>query len=683
MPMSRRSRLVITCAVLPWIFAHVSARAADDDKPSTAPPVKLGLSINDLKAFRGYTLFAPMTSTKTYLIDMEGKVIRTWESDCSPALSAYLLENGHLLRTGTLDQQSFGGGPGAGGRVQEFTWDGRLVWDFKFSSDKQLPHHDITRLPNGNVLMIVWDKKTAQEAIAAGRRTDLVGDGHWLPDCLIEVKPTGNTSGEVVWEWHVWDHLVQDHDKSRANYGKVADHPELVNINYGEDVLGPIAATKDGADKLKSIGYVGTTNSRRPPRLNPDWTHFNSVAYNPELDQVAVCVHAFSESWIIDHSTTTAEAASHRGGKGGKGGDILYRWGNPRAYGAGTKADQRLFAPHSAHGIPRGLPGEGHLLVFNNGGGRPDGSYSSVDELVLPVDAQGRYTRESGTAFGPDKPIWSYTAPKKSDLFSMLISGAQRLANGNTLICSGVNGTLLEVTPQKEVVWKYVNPTKPGPGLRGPGFGPPGAPGGSGGPGRFGGPPQPGQILPSFLQDMLNLTAEQKTQLDAFQKEVSGKLDQLLTDEQKRQLREPQRFGPGTFGGLPQPGQIMSPTLQARLKLTTEQKKQVEELQKETDGTLEKLLVDNQKKQLKEMRQGFGRGGPGGFGPPGGPGGFGPAGPGGPGGPGGFGPPGGSSLFRAYRYGTDYPGLVGKDLTPGKTVEELETKEPKPASGGR
>ena len=95
--------------------------------------------------------------------------------------------------------------------------------------------------------------------------------------------------------------------------------------------------------------------------------HTNSVAYNPELDQIMLSIHEFSEVWIIDHGTTTAEAASHSGGRRGKGGDLLYRWGNPRAYRTGSNVDQRLFAQHCAHWIPAGLPGAGHMLVFNNG----------------------------------------------------------------------------------------------------------------------------------------------------------------------------------------------------------------------------------------------------------------------------------------------------------------------------
>ena len=221
---------------------------------------------------------------------------------------------------------------------------------------------------------------------------------------LIEIHPTGKTTGEVVWEWHVWDHLIQDWDPARANYGEVAAHPELVDINFGESygselsrtVLSPAseARRKNDLNTLRSIGYVGSPAPKAGPRVTPDWTHVNAVAYHAELDQIMLTVRAFSELWIIDHGTTSAEAAGHTGGKSGKGGDLLYRWGNPQAYRAGTRADQRLFAPHGAHWIPPGRPGTGHVLVFNNGLRRPGGDYSSVDEIVLPLDLSNRYASE-------------------------------------------------------------------------------------------------------------------------------------------------------------------------------------------------------------------------------------------------------------------------------------------------
>ena len=187
-----------------------------------------------------------------------------------------------------------------------------------------------------------------------------------------------------------------------------------------------------------------------------------------------VSVLAFNEIWIIDHGTTTEQAAGHTGGRYGKGGDLLYRWGNPAAYGAGTAADQRLFAQHDATWIPANCPGAGHILVFNNGRGRPDGEYTSVDEIVPPIDDQGGYTRKAGKPFGPDAATWTYTAEPKSSFFAGHISGAQRLPNGNTLIASGEQGRIFEVTAEGKTVWDYLNPHAGdlGPEMRPPGRGP-------------------------------------------------------------------------------------------------------------------------------------------------------------------------------------------------------------------
>ncbi len=172
---------------------------------------------------------------------------------------------------------------------------------------------------------------------------------------------------------------------------------------------------------------------------------------------------------------------------------------------------------------------------------------------------------------------------------------------------------------------------KPGGGGGGRGgFGGPGGGGpGGGGPSGFR-PPQPGQILPAPVQERLNLTADQKKQLEELQKETDGKLAKVLTDEQQKQLKDTAggpgrggrggfgRRGPGGSGGPPQPGQLLPPALQENLKLTDEQKKQLETLQKDVDGRLAKLLTDEQQKQLKEPAGGPGRGGRGGFGGPGG-----------------------------------------------------------------
>lgn len=363
----------------------------------------------------------------------------------------------------------------------EIDWDGTVLWDYPFSTATQLQHHDITRLPNGNILMLSWDAKTAEESIAAGRKPEYQASGGELPpDAIIEVKPTGKTTGEIVWEWHIWDHLVQDADKAKPNYGDVATHPELIDINYSESWMDPPAAAPGGTAR-----GAGGPGGRGGGRLaTTDWTHVNAIAYNAALDQIIVSSYTFSEFWIIDHSTTTAQAAGHTGGKGGHGGDLLYRWGNPEAYRAGTGADQTLFCPHNAQWIASGLNGQGHVLIFNNGPNRPGGErFSSVDEFELPVDKDGRYARAANGAFAPPKLAWSYTAPNKTDFYSVNIGGAQRLPNGNTLINSGATGRLFEVTAAKEIVWEY----------RVPAGGPAGA-GGAGGAGRLGGPGAPGAL---------------------------------------------------------------------------------------------------------------------------------------------------------------------------------------------
>lgn len=478
-----------------------------------------GVLLSEPGVFAGYTLLSPLQSTKTFLIDAEGRVVHTWTGAGNPASVGYLLDNGHLLRPCVIPQSEQPmSGAAAGGRIQEFDWDGNIVWDFKFANDKFMQHHDITRMPNGNILMIVWDRKSKADAVAMGRRAEGVGN-FLMSDSIVEIKPTGPTTGEIVWQWNLWDHLIQDFDRTKPGFGRVAAKPELVDLNFGDREFQRMLNDPAEVERLRSLGYLGAgapqggerdgnnppaapaaggdgRGGARGPGGDTDWTHTNAVAYNAELDQIMLCIHNFHEIWIIDHSTTTAQAASHAGGKSGKGGDLLYRWGNPRAYRSGTNVDQKLFAQHNAHWIPKGLPGENHVIIFNNGQGRPDGTYSTIEEIVLPVDKNGAYALEPGLAWGPEETHWTYSAPVKTDLYSSFISGAHRLPNGNTLICAGASGTLFEVTADKKLVWKFQNSffadgQNRGGGNRrgGPPPGPPGAdappgpPPGAGGPG--------------------------------------------------------------------------------------------------------------------------------------------------------------------------------------------------------
>jgi len=370
------------------------------------------------------TFFTPLGNKTTYLIDEEGSVVKTWESNYPPALSAYLLEDKSLLRTasfGAEGNSTFGNTGGAGGLVQQFDWDGNLIWEFEHNSDTYLLHHDIEYLPNGNILMIAWEYKSETEAIEAGRNTSLLTDGELWPDKIIEVVPDGTNGGTIVWEWYVWDHLIQDYDSTKVNYGVVSEHPEKADINF--------VLNQGGAD----------------------WNHINAIDYNEELDQIMLTVRNFSEIWIIDHNTTTEEAA-------GVAGDLLYRWGNPQTYGRGTSTDQMLFVPHDGQWIESGSPGDGDVLIFNNGQGRSDGDYSSIDQFTPPIDNDGNYTITSGNNYGPEELSWTYQADPTSDFYANHISGTQRLSNGNTLICEGTTGKFFEVTSSGETVWQYTNP---------------------------------------------------------------------------------------------------------------------------------------------------------------------------------------------------------------------------------
>lgn len=398
--------------------------------PATGRTQTVGLMINDPGVAPGYTFFSPQSNGTMYLIDNNGELVHSWPGAGSTSGGYYLMPNGDIVHGIDLHDPWFAV-PGRGGRLQRRDWDNNVVWQFDYSDSTHCPHHDVEALPNGNILAIAFEYKDAAEAIAAGRNPGLLVNGDLFPDTILEFQPIGADSAVIVWEWHVWDHLVQDFDSTKANYGVVSDHPELVDINY-----------------------VAGGNG------NHDWNHSNAVDYHANFDQIVLSVNSFSEWWIIDHSTTTAEAAGHSGGNRGKGGDILYRWGNPEAYGRGTTADRHDYRQHNVHWIEEGLTGAGRIMIFNNGNGRPVASpYSSFEEIVTPVGPGGSYGEPApGQPWGPDTAAVILTSTPPDSIYSQNTSGAHRLPNGNTMVCEGVAGTFWELTPSGTTVWKYVCP---------------------------------------------------------------------------------------------------------------------------------------------------------------------------------------------------------------------------------
>ncbi len=429
------------------------------------PNGKRGLRLHEDGAFDGVTLFAPLNSQMVYLIDMQGEILHRWATDSAPGAWVYLLANGELLRCGREDKNpSFNGG-GIGGRIQKLAHDGSLIWNWNLASENNHQHHDVEPMPNGNILVISWERISKADAIARGRAPEHVGPKGFWPDTIMEIQPVLPDGAEVVWEWHAWDHIIQDTDASLPGYGDVLQNPGLIDINADHRDKPPlslkqIAEQEALEEEMRALGYLGDDDEDeqrpKPGDPKPDWLHTNSISYHPTLDLILLSSPELNEIFVIDHSTTSREAASRDGGQFGRGGDLLWRWGNPGNYGLGARSDRKLFYQHDATWLSDSESGEQRILVYNNGGGRKDGDYSSVDELVLPFDSKRGFTREPGKAFGPEQPAWSYKDPE--GFYSAFISGAQRLPGGNTLICSGAAGRLFEVTPEGKVVWDYYNP---------------------------------------------------------------------------------------------------------------------------------------------------------------------------------------------------------------------------------
>ncbi|MBS1914429.1 MAG: aryl-sulfate sulfotransferase [Bacteroidetes bacterium] len=389
----------------------------------------VGLILHDAGSFDGgYVLFAPIQSAQTYLIDKCGRLLHSWPSAYRPGQSCYLLADGSLLRPGNVGGADFDAG-GRGGIIEKIAWDGTVIWSHALATDSAWQHHDVRALPNGNILAIAWERRTPAEVLAAGRKPTLIGTDFWS-EKIVELAPSGSGDASVVWEWRLWDHLVQDNDSARANFGVVAQHPELMDLNY--------------------VGGGGSA-------ANPDWIHLNAIDYNAELDQIVVSSHNMSEFWIIDHGTTTEQAASHTGGRRGHGGDLLYRWGNPATYRAGVPAARRLFGQHNVHWITAG-PYAGDIMVFNNGQGGASDGYSTVNVVAPPQLADGSYRSTPGTAFEPTGFTWTYGDDTTARFSASNISGAQELPNGGVLICNGPAGTFFEIDSMKNIVWRYINP---------------------------------------------------------------------------------------------------------------------------------------------------------------------------------------------------------------------------------
>lgn len=363
--------------------------------------------LNREKVDNNYILVNDAKANRVYLMNKEAKLLYEWSFSNNIGNDVILLPNGNLLAALEADIPKISIG-GKGGKIQLIQPDSSVIWEYIFSSIEGETHHDIEMLPNGNILAMAWSSLTADESNEIG----YIKDEGIFVESIIEIDPTTN---EIVWKWNSLDHIVQDQDDLKPNYGEIIENPNLIDINY-------------------------IPRNNLEIAVKGDIMHANAIAYDEANDVILLSVNSYSEVWFIDHSTTTEEAARNVGGNYGKGGDLIYRFGNPETYQ--NTEGTRLF--HNNH-FPNLLQGEdyGKLLIFSNGN---DIEQSTVYELELPAtySLQQDFNNEPSV-------VWSFTDP---DLYSSKVSGAVPLENGNILITEGDFG-FWEVTREKEVVWKF------------------------------------------------------------------------------------------------------------------------------------------------------------------------------------------------------------------------------------
>ena len=347
----------------------------------------------------GIVLLSDYEYDTAVLVDVDSEIINQWQ--ISSLIKSYLNSDSSLYSFSRVNNNDF--------LIKLIDWDGNNLWTYLLENDVCRLHHEQEILPNGNILCLCRETITSQQNIFFEGDLDI--------DKIIEIEPIGNNEVNIIWEWHFYDHLVQDSNVDSPEYGNLSLNPQLLNINAHNNYN--------------------------------DYTHINCIDFNPGLNQIIMSSRSLNEIYIIDHSTTTEEASGNSGGVYNLGGDILYRWGNPLNYNRGDISDKKLFSPHGVNWIENNSLGGGNILLFNNN--HSDGS-SAVIEFQPPVSNNGFYPLINDEPYGPYDFIWVY----QSDFHSQNHSGAFRLPNGNTFITSFGDNRVFEVDHEGIIEWEYI-----------------------------------------------------------------------------------------------------------------------------------------------------------------------------------------------------------------------------------
>jgi len=337
------------------------------------------------KCFSGYTVLWQGDAVK--LIDMNGRTVNRWPIDMQANSAgvdrAKLLENGNVL-------VQRGGMTSENGCIEEYDWDHNLAWQYipegKIPHKEYLgPHHDVFRKPNGNTLLIC--RHAAPPEYLKQVREPTWQNQTICGDTILEV----NRDREVVWEWHSHGHLDINHYRLLAS-------PQWFGGPYNSTVV--------------------------------DWTHVNTVSALPKNrwydagdkrfrpGNVMISPRQLDTVYVIDRDTK----------------EIVWEYSGDYFGG--------LSGQHEPYMIEKGLPGEGNVLIFDNGASPWKDLGHAGRSYVLEVNPA---TKEL---------VWVYD--EGEEFHSTYTSSAQRLANGNTLICEQAGRRIFEVTPEKETVWEYV-----------------------------------------------------------------------------------------------------------------------------------------------------------------------------------------------------------------------------------
>jgi len=125
----------------------------------------VGTVLNTEDALNGYTLFTPNSAAipnTTYLVNNCGEIINQWVSDFKGQGADLLMPDGSLYRA-CVDDMSTLIYPGNTGRIEKYDWEGNLLWGYTYSNTNYSFHHDYFPLENGNILMLVAERRTAAE----------------------------------------------------------------------------------------------------------------------------------------------------------------------------------------------------------------------------------------------------------------------------------------------------------------------------------------------------------------------------------------------------------------------------------------------------------------------------------------------------------------------------------------